>query len=302
MGDDLKWFLVDFGLGGVSAAVSKTAVAPIERIKLLLQNQGEMLKSGRLDKPYTGLGDCIKRTLASDGINGFWRGNLANVIRYFPTQALNFAFKDRYKKLFGRKKEDGFYPWLAGNVASGGAAGATSLLFVYPLDYARTRLAADLGLGEKRQFNGLVDCLKKTMKSDGLIGMYRGFVISCVGIIVYRGAYFGGYDTVTAMLLSHDAGFLRRFAVSYTVTVFAGLLSYPIDTIRRRMMMTSGEAVKYSSSIDCGRQILAKEGIQPFFKGAGANIIRGLGGALVLAGFDSVKKAFNLEPPKKSKK
>eukprot|EP00478_Filoreta_tenera_P005604 GABV01006799.1.p2 GENE.GABV01006799.1~~GABV01006799.1.p2 ORF type:complete len:106 (-),score=43.24 GABV01006799.1:107-424(-) len=99
------------------------------------------------------------------------------------------------------------------------------------------------------------------------------------------------------MLLSKDAGFARRFAVSYTVTVIAGLLSYPIDTIRRRMMMTSGEAVKYSSSLDCGRQILAKEGIQPFFKGAGANIIRGLGGALVLAGFDSMKKAFNLRTP-----
>lgn len=301
MSDDLKYFLIDFSLGGVSAAVSKTVVAPIERIKLLLQNQGEMLKSGRLDKPYTGIGDCVKRTLASDGVSGFWRGNLANVVRYFPTQALNFAFKDRYKKLFGRKKEDGFYPWLAGNVASGGAAGATSLLFVYPLDYARTRLAADLGVGKQRQFNGLVDCLKKTAKTDGISGMYRGFAISCVGIIVYRGAYFGGYDTVTGALLDPNAGFVRRFGVSYTVTVLAGLLSYPIDTIRRRMMMTSGEAVKYSSSMDCARQILVKEGVQPFFKGAGANIIRGLGGALVLAGFDSMKKALNLNKPKGKK-
>lgn len=72
-----------------------------------------------------------------------WRGNTANVIRYFPTQALNFAFKDYYKSLFSyTQAKDGYALWMAGNLASGGAAGATSLLFVYSLDYARTRLAA----------------------------------------------------------------------------------------------------------------------------------------------------------------
>ena len=66
------------------------------------------------------------------------------MIRYFPTQALNFAFKDYFKSLFGYKKDkDGYWKWFAGNLASGGAAGASSLLFVYSLDYARTRLAND---------------------------------------------------------------------------------------------------------------------------------------------------------------
>jgi solute carrier family 25 (mitochondrial adenine nucleotide translocator), member 4/5/6/31 len=64
---------------------------------------------------------------------------MANVLRYFPTQALNFAFKDYFKRLFGYKKDkDGYWVWFAGNLASGGAAGASSLLFVYSLDYART--------------------------------------------------------------------------------------------------------------------------------------------------------------------
>jgi len=137
-------FLMDFAMGGVSAAVSKTAAAPIERVKLLIQNQDEMLKTGRLSQPYKGIGDCFSRVLKEEGVASLWRGNLANVIRYFPTQALNFAFKDQFKRMFGYSKEkDGYAKWFAGNLASGGAAGASSLCFVYSLDYARTRLAND---------------------------------------------------------------------------------------------------------------------------------------------------------------
>jgi solute carrier family 25 (adenine nucleotide translocator) protein 4/5/6/31 len=84
-------------MGGISAAVAKTAAAPIECIKLLVQNQGEMIKSGRLATPYAGIADCARRTYADEGMVSFWRGNTANVIRYFPTQALNFAFKDYFK-------------------------------------------------------------------------------------------------------------------------------------------------------------------------------------------------------------
>lgn len=108
-------------MGGVSAAVSKTAAAPIERIKLLIQNQDEMLKAGRLDRKYSGIGDCFKRTAASEGVVSLWRGNTANVVRYFPTQALNFAFRDTYKSMFSYKKErDGYTKWMMGNLASGG--------------------------------------------------------------------------------------------------------------------------------------------------------------------------------------
>lgn len=93
-------------------------------------------------------------------------------------------------------------------MASGGAAGATSLAFVYSLDYARTRLANDAKSSKKgggeRQFNGLVDVYRKTLASDGVGGLYRGFTISCVGIIVYRGLYFGMYDSLKPVLLTGD--------------------------------------------------------------------------------------------------
>lgn len=168
-----------------------------------------------------------------------------------------------------------------------------SLLFVYSLDYARTRLANDAkSKGTERQFNGLIDVYAKTLKSDGIVGLYRGFVISCVGIIVYRGFYFGLYDTLKPMLLGDDASLVLSFLLGYGVTVSSGLASYPIDTIRRRMMMTSGQAVKYKGSIDCTIQILKNEGFMSLMKGAGANVLRGMAGAGVLAGFDKLKAVY----------
>merc|ERR1739838_398612 len=99
-------FAQDFIAGGISAAVSKTVVAPIERVKLLLQVQAVSKQLSDAQK-YKGMVDCFVRIPKEQGFISFWRGNLA----------------------------------------SGGAAGATSLCFVYPLDFARTRLAADVGKG-----------------------------------------------------------------------------------------------------------------------------------------------------------
>jgi len=296
-GNDLTSFAIDFLMGGVSAAVSKTAAAPIERIKLLLQNQDEMIKSGRLATPYKGILDCFGRVIKEEGTVSLWRGNLANVIRYFPTQALNFAFRDYFKKLFGFNKDrDGYWKWFAGNLASGGAAGASSLVFVYSLDYARTRLANDAKSAKKgggdRQFNGLIDVYRKTLASDGIVGLYRGFAISCFGIIVYRGLYFGMYDSIKPLLGPYSDNFLASFLLGWSVTIVAGLASYPVDTIRRRMMMTSGEAVKYKSSMHAAAVILKNEGWKSFFKGAGANVLRAVAGAGVLAGYDQLQLIF----------
>jgi solute carrier family 25 (adenine nucleotide translocator) protein 4/5/6/31 len=285
-------------MGGVSAAVAKTSAAPIERVKLLIQNQDEMIKSGRLKEPYRGIVDCFRRVSREEGVVALWRGNLANVIRYFPTQALNFAFKDQIKRMFNfTKDKDGYWKWFAGNVASGGVAGACSLVFVYSLDYARTRLANDAKQAKKgggeRQFNGLFDVYKKTLATDGIAGLYRGFVVSCVGIIVYRGLYFGLFDSIVPSLPDNlRRNVFAKFLVGWCITIGAGLCSYPLDTVRRRMMMTSGEAVKYKSSFHCFREIIRKEGVPSLFKGAGANILRGVAGAGVLAGYDQLQMIF----------
>merc|ERR1712180_304251 len=295
MGGDSKKlsFVENFLLAGVAAGVSKTAAAPIERIKLLVQNQDEMIKQGRLDKPYNGVVDCLRRVLATEGVYPLWRGNLANVLRYFPTQALSFAFKDSIKAIFATPKDASAQRKFATNIASGGAAGTLSLLFVYSLDYARTRLANDnKSKTGTRQFNGLIDVYVKTLKSDGIQGLYRGFVISAVGIFIYRGMYFGLYDTIKPLVLGDNANVGQSFLLGWAVTVTAGLMSYPIDTVRRRMMMTSGGGVKYKGSMDCFIQVMKNEGFMSLMKGAGANILRGVAGAGVLAGFDKFQAMY----------
>ena len=125
-------------------------------------------------------------------------------------QALNFAFKDYFKSLFGYKQDkDGYWKWFAGNLASGATAGASSSVFVYSLDFARTRLANDAKMstktggpgGSDRQYKGMLDVYRKTMATDGIAGLYRGFMVSLAGIIVYRGLYFGLYDSLKPVVL-----------------------------------------------------------------------------------------------------
>ncbi|UYV73736.1 slc25a4 [Cordylochernes scorpioides] len=294
-GIDINSFAMDFVAGGISAAVSKTAVAPIERVKLLLQVQ-HASKQIAPDKMYKGMVDCLVRIPKEQGMTAYWRGNMANVIRYFPTQALNFAFKDKYKQVFlgGVDKKTQFGRYFLGNLASGGAAGATSLCFVYPLDFARTRLGADIGKNAaQREFKGLGDCIGKIFKTDGILGLYRGFNVSVQGIIIYRAAYFGMYDTAKGMLLDKDKkNRALAFLIAQCVTTASGIASYPFDTVRRRMMMQSGRAkseLMYKNTLDCWRKIAKNEGGGAFFKGAFSNVLRGTGGALVLVLYDEIK-------------
>jgi solute carrier family 25 (adenine nucleotide translocator) protein 4/5/6/31 len=286
-------FLVDFMAGGVSAAVSKTMVAPIERVKMLLQVQDNIKGMTEANK-YKGIGDCFMRVNNEQGFASFWRGNLANVVRYFPTQALNFACKDFYKQYLCPYKPSDGMKFFLGNCASGGAAGATSLCVVYPLDFARTRLAADVGSGKSREYTGLVNCLQKTAQSDGAAGLYRGFGISVVGIFGYRTSYFGMFDTGKALLFPDpkNVNILAMWGFAQVVTVSAGVVSYPLDTVRRRLMMQSGlpEAERrYTGTMDAFAKIASQEGPLAFFKGSLSNVIRGTGGALVLVFYDRIQ-------------
>ncbi|KAL1444306.1 hypothetical protein MTO96_045588 [Rhipicephalus appendiculatus] len=281
MSFDLVSFAKDFVAGGVAAAISKTAVAPIERVKLLLQVQHASQQITEAQR-YKGVVDCFVRIPKEQGFLGFWHGNLANVIRYFPTQALNFAFKDKYKQIFRGSfdKKTQFWRYYAGNLASGGAAGATSLCFVYSLYCARTRLAADIDKGAaQREFTGLGNCLANIFKSDSLMGLYRGFNPTLASSTLPR-ARFRTPRTLPIVI---------SWMIAQTVTTVAGIMSYPLDAVRRRMMMQSGRAkqdLMYKNAIHCWGKIYKTEGGAAFFKGAFSNVLRGIGGALVLVLYD----------------
>lgn len=292
-------FLIDFSIGGVSGAFAKTLTAPIERVKLIIQTQdaNPKIRSGEVQR-YTGIGNCFTRVYKEQGLGAFWRGNLTNIIRYFPTQAFNFAFKDSIKKLFPKyDSKNEFGKFFLVQMASGGLAGAGSLCIVYPLDYARTRLASDVGTG-KRDFKGLWDCLIKTARGpSGFKGLYNGFGVSVAGIIPYRGVYFGLYDSFREKNpWKKDVGIkgiLSKFVVAQTTAICAGYASYPFDTIRRRLQMQSEKPKDqwmYKGTMDCFTKILKDEGVKAMFKGAGANALRTVGSALVLVLYDQIQQ------------
>jgi solute carrier family 25 (adenine nucleotide translocator) protein 4/5/6/31 len=296
--DTALGFARDFALGGVSGAVAKTITAPIERVKLLIQTQdaNPRIRSGEV-KRYTGIVDCFTRVSREQGFWAFWRGNFTNIIRYFPTQAFNFAFKDSIKKLFPRyDPKTQFGMFFLVQLASGGLAGAGSLCIVYPLDYARTRLASDVGKGQ-RDFKGLGDCLKKTASGPrGILGLYNGFGVSVAGIIPYRGVYFGLYDSLREKNpYKNDLGLygiLSKFAVAQTTAIAAGYASYPFDTVRRRLQMQSEKPKEqwlYKGTADCFSKVMKEEGVNALFKGAGANALRTVGSALVLVFYDQLQ-------------
>jgi solute carrier family 25 (adenine nucleotide translocator) protein 4/5/6/31 len=298
MGKGDQSFLKDFAAGGISGAIAKTCTAPIERVKLIIQTQDANPKiiSGEVPR-YTGIVNCFTRVYSEQGLGAFWRGNGVNVVRYFPTQAFNFAFKGTSQAMGPKySPKENFGAFFAVNMASGGLAGAGSLTIVYPLDYARTRLASDVGSG-KKQFEGLLDCLKKTAAGPkGVLSLYNGFGVSVMGIIPFRGTYFGVNDTLNGLNPYQQErgvrGLASKFACAQTAAICAAYVSYPFDTVRRRLQMQSDKPVDqwiYKNSLDCFRKIAAEEGPAAFFKGAGANALRTLGSALVLVMYGEIK-------------
>lgn len=292
-----KWstnFHRDLMAGAIMGGVVHTIVAPIERAKLLLQTQESNIAI--LSAPhrrFKGMVDCIVRTAREDGILSLWRGNGSSVLRYYPSVALNFSLKDLYRCIL-RDQGSHFFSGPPANFVAGSAAGCTTLIIIYPLDIAHTRLAADLGRTGTRQFRGICHFLGTIYRKDGIRGIYRGLPASLHGMIVHRGLYFGGFDTMKEMMSEEskpDVALWKRWVLAQAVTTSAGLISYPLDTVRRRMMMQSGlEQPMYRNTLDCWRRIYRTEGFSSFYRGALSNIFRSTGAAAVLVLYDEVKK------------
>merc|ERR1712085_67342 len=248
-------------------------------------------------KRYTGIGDATIRHIRELGPGSLWRGNVANCIRYVPTAAFNLAFKDNFKNLFPKyDKTTQSLQFTAANFASGSLAGATTNTLVYPLIYVRTVLGADIG--KVRMYNGIMDCVGKTVRSNGFFSLYNGIAASTCGIVVYRGAQFGLQDTLKAFNpYQKDVsviGLVSKFSVAQVAVASSGVIAYPFDTMQRRLQIEASkpkEQQMYSGMADCFGKILKNEGPGGFFKGALANVLRGTGAALVLVIYDEIINA-----------
>merc|ERR1711908_241541 len=233
--------LINLAAGGISGAVSKTITAPLEKVKLAIQNQDSnpRVLSGEM-KRYTGMVDCTKRHISELGASSLWRGNVANCVRYVPTAACNLMFKDTIKGLFPKASpKTEFGKFAAVQIASGSAAGGLTNTIVYPLIYVRTVLGADLG--KVKKYQGMGDCLAKTVKEGGFLSLYNGIGPSTVGIVVYRGAQFGLQDIIKAFNPYQKEfstrGIVSKFIVAQIAVSVSGIAAYPFDTMQRRLQI-----------------------------------------------------------------
>jgi len=293
----LKQFGTDLLIGGFSGAVAKTLMSPIERVKILMQTQDSNPKvlSGEVAR-YTGIGDCFSRVQSEQGFAAFWRGNAVNCLRYAPQQGSALAFNDAIKNAFPKYSDKtDFWKSFGVKLVSGGLAGGIANTICYPFDFARTRLASDVGSG-KKTFDGIGDCIMKTVRAGGITGLYRGWSVTVAGAFVYRAGQLGCFGQIQAMNpYKDDKGPVGMFAAFVAATMGRTVVmpfNYPFDTVRRRMMLESEKAPAdriYKGSVDCFMKVLQKEGLAGMYKGLLPELFRGVGGSLVIVAYDRIK-------------
>ncbi|KAK1557414.1 hypothetical protein Q3G72_024239 [Acer saccharum] len=200
-------------------AVLKTATAPLQRVNFLIQSQNEMIKLGRLSHAYKGIGDCFTRTVRNEGFISLWRGNTASVL-HFASGMVQRTMMDSFRinSAFCRKKEnDGLEEWFARNFATMALFGGTSILLVYHLEYARTRMANDIKIIQVLMVSTKGSLMASLMSTGKPLNQMQSWA--------------------TTVILTGGVG------------ICCDLATYPIDTVHRRMMMRSGEAINYRNTL-----------------------------------------------------
>ena len=295
-------FKVLFNLGilylGTHHIIGMMVTAPLDRVKLLLQTQA--VNEKLVGKNYKGIVDAFKRIRKEEGRRAFWRGSVPMILKYFTLDdLLKLDPKENNKGFFDFWPKNGFLSLLMLSYASTSLPNATEAFYLwlasplllppllvlgYPLDFARTRLAVDIGKEKsERQFTGLRDCFRKIYKTDGIRGVYRGFGASMLGIIVHRSIFIGGRDILKRKDRSPNSESNSQFLTSQLLFILGYLLSYPFDTVSRRLMMQSGRKdVLYTGSVDCFIKIARNEGLKGFYKGSLISLF-GLSAAYCLA-------------------
>jgi solute carrier family 25 (mitochondrial adenine nucleotide translocator), member 4/5/6/31 len=258
-------------LGGISGSIASTLLRPIQRVKVIFSLQSQS------PPKYTGLANCFYRVYHEHGLKEFWRGNLTPAIRNFTIHGLNFTIKDSLKQIFpiyNSKTEFGKFIFV--QMASGALAGAG----------AHCILEA-----------------RKTIPIDfNIFHIYNEYRISLVRAIVYRGVYFGLFDSlIEKSPYKRDKGMmgiLSTCIVAQFTAILAGYASYPFDTIHRRFQMESEkpkERKLYKGILDCAKKIISKEGKGALFKGMGAIPFRAVESAIVLVLYYQFQKMKDIE-------
>ena len=293
--------------GGTAGIVSRTAVAPIERVKILLQVQS---LSARGHTPrHTSVVGSLHSIVKTEGVGGLWRGNSANCVRVFPSSALQFYCYPQWKlALFGERED--LTPLE--RLSAGALAGAVAQTVTYPLDFIRARLTVDM---RSRYSGGVWSAMYTVVRTEGPLALYRGIVPSLVGIMPYVGIDFAVYDVLRDMLPRRAPGsdeptVLGKLAAGGVAGACAQTVAYPLDTVRRILQVqdtvhavqTAPRSEAYTGMLDCLVRLVRRDGVLALYSGLGANylkVVPSVGVSFVV--FEATKQWFKevFPPPAK---
>lgn len=268
-------------------SIARTMTAPQDRVAMNMR-AGSALTAGH-SSMFT-VGRAIVRR---EGIRSLWVGNGVNCIKDGPRSGMCFLAYEKYKSLL---VEDVKFPTLLEKFTCGGLAGFTSMTLTYPLFVAQARIA----VAERSRYSGLVDCLNKTVRVEGIRGLLRGYDAAALSVAPERGISLMAYMTLRdnfveegqcpTLLQSLSFGAISSF-VAQTVTA-------PMQTIMVRLM-TQGESfgrpVVYHNALDCFRKTvrgaprlnLPAEGYRALFRGLPAHLLKMIPGtAIQFAAFE----------------
>ena len=310
--------LIDAFAGATAGVFARTVVAPIDRIKLLIQLSGSIQSKSSSTSTFTERSpiQIFKDIIQKEGLLSLWRGNTPTILIEGGVTALNFVFLNKYKALISNNvlsSLEQHYPSLRPenerstvrkrrilkSFVSGGLAGATTISILYPLGFMRTRLATDVGNKAQRIYpRGMRDVFKKILHTDGVRGFYKGYGIALFSVSMHRLVYLGGYDYIKSEYDDDSHGKQRmslgkRFCAAQLVSMAASTIHYPLDCVRRRLMMEAGKTKKerkYNNTLHCFKKVWLEEGVKGFYLGLQMNLIRCVGSALVLVSYDELKR------------
>ncbi|KAF3948109.1 hypothetical protein CMV_025848, partial [Castanea mollissima] len=202
--------------GGAAGAFAKTTVAPLERIKILLQTRTEGFHS-------LGVFQSLKKLLKHEGFQGFYKGNGASVIRIIPYTALHFMTYEQYRCwILNNCSALGTGPLI--DLLVGSAARGTAVLCTYPLYLARTKLAYQ------------VTDTRGSFNYGGVRGLYRGVGPTLTGILPYAGLKFYIYEELKRRVPEeHQTSIMMRLSCGALAGLFGQTFTYPLDVVRRQM-------------------------------------------------------------------
>ncbi|GJQ11807.1 hypothetical protein GpartN1_g3598.t1 [Galdieria partita] len=289
--------LRDLSLAAVATTIAKTLVAPIDRAKILLQVQ-PLTPLPTYARYRTGL-EALKRIPKEQGFWAYWRGNGINLLRTVPGSGFKLFLYEYFKcQVFLTKERsyDGF-DLILRKVGSGVLAGTSGVLVFYPLDLLRTRFAADVSRQwMSREYSSILDCMKRILRTQGFLGLYSGVGISVFGVMPYIATAFITYDLLKTFVPEEDKVWMHihisKLSLSAATGVIAQTITYPFDTVRRRMQMNSRSGLKkYNNILDCILSMWRNEGFRSFYRGTMINMMKTIPGiSIQIYAYDLLKE------------